>query len=112
MLIENLNFSIDEADILMAAVNYILSLTSQLQHKMRWSNNNNNSGPGLNNNHSRDSWAVARPGDMFRSEEFIHCCDIIFYNSPFLSPDYVDNWNVWFILLLYSVYYFESSHKI
>ena len=55
MLIENMNFSIDEADILMAAVNYILSLTSQLQHKMRWSNNNNNSGPGLNNNHSRDS---------------------------------------------------------
>ena len=31
------NFSIDEADILMAAVNYILSLTSQLQTKLRWS---------------------------------------------------------------------------
>ena len=26
----------------MAAVNYILSLTSQLQHKLRWGNNNNN----------------------------------------------------------------------
>ena len=37
------NFSIDEADILMAAVNYILSLTSQLQTKLRWS------GPGGNN---------------------------------------------------------------
>ena len=37
------NSSIDEADILMAAVNYILSLTSQLQTKLRWS------GPGGNN---------------------------------------------------------------
>ena len=27
---------VDEADILMAAVNYILSLTSQLQEKLRW----------------------------------------------------------------------------
>ena len=39
-------FSIDEADILMAAVNYILSLTSQLQTKLRW--------PGPNS-----SWAGA-----------------------------------------------------
>ena len=27
---------VDEADILMAAVNYILTLTSQLQDKLRW----------------------------------------------------------------------------
>ena len=30
------NLRVDEADILMAAVNYILSLTSQLQEKLRW----------------------------------------------------------------------------
>jgi len=36
------SISIDEADILMAAVNYILSLTNQLQNKLRWSENNNN----------------------------------------------------------------------
>ena len=34
----------------MAAVNYILSLTSQLQHKLRWGNNNNNSFLSANNN--------------------------------------------------------------
>merc|ERR1711997_733227 len=44
------SLSIDEADILMAAVNYILSLTSQLQHKLRWGNNNNNSLLSANNN--------------------------------------------------------------
>ena len=43
------NFSIDEADILMAAVNYILSLTSQLQTKLRWS------GPGGNNTRHNSS---------------------------------------------------------
>eukprot|EP00092_Neocalanus_flemingeri_P085111 GFUD01107049.1.p1 GENE.GFUD01107049.1~~GFUD01107049.1.p1 ORF type:complete len:114 (+),score=39.77 GFUD01107049.1:50-343(+) len=38
---------VDEADILMAAVNYILTLTSQLQEKLRW-NARSRSG---NNNH-------------------------------------------------------------
>ena len=45
-------FSIDEADILMAAVNYILSLTSQLQHKLRWGNNNNSFLSANNNQRS------------------------------------------------------------
>ena len=43
--------SIDEADILMAAVNYILSLTSQLQHKLRWGNNNSFLNNNNNNTH-------------------------------------------------------------
>merc|ERR1711971_200764 len=47
------SLSIDEADILMAAVNYILSLTSQLQHKLRWGNNNNNNSFLSANNNQR-----------------------------------------------------------
>ena len=40
----------------MAAVNYILSLTSQLQHKLRWGNNNNN-----NNNSFLSGTTAQRP---------------------------------------------------
>ena len=54
-------FSIDEADILMAAVNYILSLTNQLQHKLRWSNNNVSFNGRDNNNRS---WRVESSYDM------------------------------------------------
>ena len=36
----------------MAAVNYILSLTSQLQHKLRWGNNNNSFLSANNNQRS------------------------------------------------------------
>jgi len=47
------SISIDEADILMAAVNYIMSLTNQLQNKMRWPVHNNNNRDSFNNNHHR-----------------------------------------------------------